>query len=70
MYNDYTHEDLLREAAEIDMQPARKKNSTRRINYLDERYKQVMRKRVETSFSQITNFFRRPFMPSLPRDLS
>jgi hypothetical protein len=57
MYNDYTHEDLLREAAGIDVQPARKKNSKRRISYLDERYKQVMRKRIETSFSQITQFF-------------
>jgi len=56
-YNDYTHEDLLREAADIDMQPARKKNSKRRISYLDERYKQVMRKRVETSFSGMTHFF-------------
>ena len=57
MYNDYEFEDLVREAAVIDGQPARKKNSTRRISYLDERYKQVMRKRVETSFSQITAFF-------------
>ena len=57
IYNDYTHEDLLRDAAEIDMQPARKKNSKRRISYLNERYKQVMRKQVETSFSGITHMF-------------
>jgi len=57
IYNDYTHEDLLREAAGIEMQPARKMNSTRRESYLDERYKQVMRKPVETAFSQITAFF-------------
>ena len=57
MYTDYTYEDLLREAVDIDMQPARKKNSTRLISYLDERYKEVMRKRVETSFSGITHFF-------------
>ncbi len=57
IYNDYTHEDLLREAVDIDMQPSRKRNSTRRLSYLDERYKQVMRKQVESSFSSITRFF-------------
>ena len=37
IYNDYDYEDLLREAVDIDMQPARKKNSTRLISYLNER---------------------------------
>ncbi|GAK59391.1 transposase [Candidatus Vecturithrix granuli] len=57
MDNDYTHEDLLREATRIDRQPSCKRHSKRQISYHDERYKQVMRKHVESSFSNITRFF-------------
>lgn len=67
MYNDYVHEDLLREAVHIEMQPLRKKNSTRKTSYLDERYKQVMRKRIETSFSQITAHFPKTIHAVTPR---
>jgi hypothetical protein len=67
IYTDDTHEDLLQEAAEIEMQPARKMNSTRRESYLDERYKQVMRKPVETSFSLITAFFPKTIHAVTPR---
>lgn len=67
IYHDYTHEDLLREAAEIDMQPIRKTNSKRRVSYLDERYKQVMRKPIETSFSQITALFPKSIHAVTPR---
>ena len=67
MYNDYTHEDLLREAADIDMQPTRKKQSKRRGSYLDERYKQVMRKQVESSFSSITRFFPKTIHAVIPK---
>jgi hypothetical protein len=56
-YTDYSYEDLLWEAAGIAMKPLRKKNSKRPfapcIVYIQER----VRKRIETSFSQITNLF-------------
>lgn len=57
-YNVYEFEDLLKEAAGITMKPARKKNSTRATDpYYVVHYEQYVRKRVETAFSQITNFF-------------
>ena len=57
-YNVYDFEDLLKEAAGISMKPARKKNSTRATDpYYVVRYEQYIRKRVETAFSHITNFF-------------
>jgi hypothetical protein len=57
-YNVYAFEDLLKEAVGITMKPARKKNSTRATDpYYVVHYEQYVRKRVETAFSQITNFF-------------
>lgn len=57
-YNDYTFEDLLKEAARITFKPVRKKNSKRATDsYVITHYEQYRRKRIETSFSQITNFF-------------
>jgi hypothetical protein len=52
-YNDYHYEDLLKEAASIEMKPLRKKNSKRPFAPFVEYIQQRMRKRIETSFSQI-----------------
>jgi len=57
-YNVYDFEDLLKEAAHITIKPVRKKNSKRATDsYVVVHYEQYMRKRIETAFSQITNFF-------------
>ncbi len=52
-YNDYDFEDLLAEAAKIDLSPMRKENSTRAesapVRYLQHTY----RKRVETAGSNL-----------------
>jgi hypothetical protein len=58
-YNDYQYEDLLKEAASIEMKPLRKKNSKRPFAPYVEYIQQRMRKRIETSFSQITGLFPR-----------
>ncbi|WP_353740328.1 transposase [Desulfonema magnum] len=58
IYNDYKREDMLREAAGIILSPIRKKNSVRATDSRTERLaRQNTRRRVETAFSQITNFF-------------
>lgn len=57
IYNDYAHEALLQEALGIHFEPLRKRNSTKDTSYLNEHYKATIRKRIETSFSQITAFF-------------
>ena len=57
MSNDYAQEALLQEALGIQFEPLRKRNSTKETSYLNEHYKATIRKRIETSFSQITNFF-------------
>lgn len=56
-YNDYSYEDLLREAAQIELKPLRKKNSKRPFAAWIEYVQQRVRKRIETSFSQITRLF-------------
>jgi hypothetical protein len=56
-YNDYHYEDLLEEAALIEMRPLRKKNSKRPFAPFVEYIQQRMRKRIETSFSQIVDLF-------------
>lgn len=56
-YNDYHYEDLLKEAASIEMRPLRKKNSKRPFAPFVEYIQQRMRKRIETSFSQISALF-------------
>jgi hypothetical protein len=58
-YNDYHYEDLLEEAASIGMKPLRKKNSKRPFAPYVEYIQQRMRKRIETSFSQIAALFPR-----------
>ena len=56
-YTDYEQEDLYHSMENIDLMVCRKRNSKRN----DEAYmaflKNYYRKRIETSFSQITNFF-------------
>lgn len=52
-YNDYHYEDLMEEAASIEMRPLRKKNSKRPFAPFVEYIQQRMRKRIETSLSQI-----------------
>ncbi len=57
-YNDYNHEDILINAAGVIFRPFRKKNSVRATDSQIERLAaRNTRKRIETVFSQITNFF-------------
>lgn len=57
IYNDDAHEALLLEALGIYFEPLRKRNSTKDTSYLNEQYNAVIRKRIETAFSQITALF-------------
>ncbi len=56
-YNDYAAEDAALEADEVEFAPSRKSNSKRGDDEWRSYYKQLMRKRVETVFSQITGMF-------------
>lgn len=57
-YNVYDFEDVLKEAAGITMKPVRKKNSKRATDsYVVAHYEQYTRKRIDTAFRQMTNFF-------------
>lgn len=56
-YTDYEAEDATRERADVEFVIARKKNSQRGDDYWLAYYKKLMRKRIETTFSQITNLF-------------
>jgi hypothetical protein len=57
-YNGYSHEDMLRDASGIIFKPFRKKNSVRADDsYIERLASRNTRKRAETAFSQITNFF-------------
>ncbi len=58
-YNDYHYEDLLSEAAAIEMRPLRKKNSKRPFEACVEYIQKRRRKRIETAFSQIVGLFPR-----------
>lgn len=57
LFNDYAFEDFLQEWSGISFRPLRKKNSKRAYDPWSQFLYQSKRKRVETSFSQITNFF-------------
>jgi hypothetical protein len=57
--NDYHYEDLLLEAASIEMRPLRERNSKRPFEACVEYIRKRRRKRVETAFSQIVGFFPR-----------
>ena len=56
-YNHYREEDLLAEAAEIILQPLRKRNSKRPLSLCAEFLAKPVRQQVETAISQITNLF-------------
>ena len=58
IYNDCNHEDILLDGAGVIFKPFRKKNSLRATDSHIERVAaRNTRKRIETVFSQITNFF-------------
>jgi hypothetical protein len=56
-YTDYQMEDAAAETDEVEFSPSRKSNSKRGDDVWRSYYKQLMRKRIETVFSRITNFF-------------
>jgi hypothetical protein len=56
-YNDYGYEDLIKEAADINLSPLRKKNSKRAVECWSTFLRKYFRKRVETTASQISNLF-------------
>ena len=56
-YTDYGVEDAMKELDEISLDPIRKKNSKRYDDPLVHSYKKLIRKRIETIFSQISSFF-------------
>jgi hypothetical protein len=56
-YTDYSAEDAAREADGVRFSVCRKKNSKRSEEPMLEYYKVLMRKRIETAFSQITSMF-------------
>lgn len=56
-YNDYEYEDLLKEAAGINLNPIRKKNSKRAVPAWSSFLRKRIRKRVETTGSQINALF-------------
>jgi hypothetical protein len=58
-YTDYSAEDAANEADRVIFSVCRKKNSKRRQEPPLEYYKVMMRKRIETAFSQITSMFPR-----------
>jgi hypothetical protein len=55
-YTNYAIEEMLNEAEHIDLLVARKSNSTRKHEPHIEYLISVMRKRIETTFSEISNF--------------
>ncbi len=57
IYNDYVYEDFLQEAAGIRLKPLRKKNSKRAVPPWVPALGNYLRKRVETTGSQITALF-------------
>ena len=62
-YNDYDHEDMLKETAGITFRPTRKKNSLRATDsYIERKAHRTFRKRIETAFSKITALFPNVFM--------
>jgi hypothetical protein len=56
-YTDYTAEDAAAETDGVEFAPSRKKNSKRGDDCWRSYYKQLMRKRMETVFSQISSLF-------------
>jgi hypothetical protein len=56
-YNDYNHEDIVLEAADIKITPQRKDNSKRPISQALNYILSATRKKIETAFSCITQRF-------------
>lgn len=56
-YTDYGAEDAAAEIDGVEFAPSRKKNAKRSDDCWRSYYKQLMRKRIETVFSQITRLF-------------
>ena len=56
-YTDYGIEDTMKELDDISLDPIRKKNSKRYDDPLVRSYKKLIRKRIETIFSQISSLF-------------
>lgn len=56
-YTNYVIEDLLKESDKIELMAARKSNSRRKRPPYEEYTIEVMRKRVETTFSEISGLF-------------
>jgi IS5 family transposase len=56
-YTDYELEDLLSQLEGVELRACRKKNTTKPDQPWQAYLKQHYRKRIETTFSQITNFF-------------
>jgi len=56
-YTNYGIEDMLKEADNIELLTARKKNSKRKREPYKEYIIEVMRKRIETTFSEISGMF-------------
>jgi hypothetical protein len=56
-YTNYAIEDMLRDAEGIDLLVARKSTSKRKHEPYIEYLISTMRKRIETTFSEISNFF-------------
>jgi hypothetical protein len=58
-YTDYAMEEAAQQTDGVEFAPSRKQNSKRGDDEWRSHYKQLMRKRIETVFSQITNLFPR-----------
>lgn len=56
-YTNYAVEDMLKDAEDIDLLVTRKSNSKRKHEPYVEYLISTMRKRIETTFSEISNFF-------------
>jgi hypothetical protein len=56
-YTDYTVEDALEMLDNVNLNPIRKKNSTRYDEPFVRQYKKMIRRRIETAFSLISSFF-------------
>jgi Transposase DDE domain len=56
-YTNYFIEDMLKDAENIDLLVARKSTSKRKHEPYEEYLISTMRKRIETTFSEISNFF-------------
>lgn len=66
-YNDYGHEDLAHEAADIQIIAQRKDNSKRKISPALNHILSVTRKKIETAFSSITQRFPKTIHAVIPK---